>query len=454
MIGDLVQTRESVMKLHGIVDRVDRNCLFGWVAVNPSIYQDGNYPQIELLLNGSLQATTIANLPRPDMVEAQDIVFGFCIDAGTHKLTTFSPDQLKIVATIDSMHFVDLRLWEPLEGALRLSALSSEASHIDSEEIVIINDVLIGKNENLYLAYGGHNVLDYLIGNREISEESFKNFFTNIQTRSYAAAEVGAKYLHVILPDKHAVLESDFPIKKPNLLGLQFMHRYQEFFPQLHYLRDVLVRSTAPTFMRTDTHLNARGNAVAAARIAELLTGEVQTIHLQFLLNDISVKVNWCGDLGNKLEPKHASIEFQSPTKWIERIYHNNIVGGNNGMITLLFNSHAIFGKRMVLFGDSFGHSICHFLAYFFKEIVFFRTPFFHPELVKGIRPDYVVSENVERYLNHVGSDIGCESFLSFPSLNNDSYAPSESFQEALSAMLNYDSDSYYLFLNKISQQL
>lgn len=441
------------MGLHGVVDRIDRNTLFGWVAINSSIYVDGCFPQIELLVNGVLQKTTSANLPRFDLANLEEVTFGFCIDAGTKKLTSCSPDQLKIIATIDNKHFVELSFWEPLKSALKLSALSREISHTDAENIVIINDVLIGKNQNLYLAYGGHNVLDYLNGKRETSEESFKNFYTNIKNRAKAVSDVGSKYIHAILPDKHAVLDSDFPIKSPNLLGMQFMSRYQEVLPQLLYLRDILVRSIEPTFMRTDTHLNARGNAIAATKIAEILTGEMQAENLQFLLNDISVKVNWCGDLGSKLEPKHTSIEFQSPTKWIEHVYHNNIVGGNNGMMSLLFNSGAVFDKRLVLFGDSFGHSICHFLAYYFKEVAFFRTPFFHQELFADIKSDYVVTENVERYLNHVGSDTSSQSFFSFPSLNNDTYMPSESFREALSAVLNYGTEPYNLFLDKISQR-
>lgn len=106
--------------------------------------------------------------------------------------------------------------------------------------------------------------------------------------------------------------------------------------------------------------------------------------------------------------PKLSQIELKSLTKWLERAYQNKLDGSNTGMVTLLFNSQAIYNKRVIWFGDSFGQSTCPFLSYFFKEIALFRTPFFHREIFDKFQPDYLITANIERYLSNVDLDKNC----------------------------------------------
>jgi len=65
---------------------------------------------------------------------------------------------------------------------------------------LVENDVLVGQNGQLFLAQGGHHVLDLATGKRQISPEAKVAFRHNIIERNRRANSVGAKYMHVMAP--------------------------------------------------------------------------------------------------------------------------------------------------------------------------------------------------------------------------------------------------------------
>src|SRR5580704_2223512 len=81
------------------------------------------------------------------------------------------------------------------------------------------NDVLIGRNGHLFLANGGHAILEHVTGAKTVSSESIGNFWHNIAKRREHAVGLGTEYLHVVYPDKQTVLKEFFPIDNPISLG-------------------------------------------------------------------------------------------------------------------------------------------------------------------------------------------------------------------------------------------
>jgi tetratricopeptide (TPR) repeat protein len=312
------------------------------------------------------------------------------------------------------------------------------------------NGVLIGHNNTLFLAEGGHAVLDFATGRRTVPEESYGNFLRNLVQRHRAATSEGAKFQHVIFPDKHSVCTEDFPIEDPILLGVRYLERFPALAHYICYPRDELRQATRPSFMRTDTHVTDYGTILVCAEIVRRLVGEPQTTHVSSLIAGTNIEADWSGDLGSKLTPPHSETRTQNPMKWLRNWYHNNLTGGNNGIIDIYFNNDSVHDKRLVWFGDSFGRSACQFMAYFFREVTFFRTPFFHPEIFDQIRPDYLVTQNAERYLNFVHSDEMRPAFFMYPHLSNLAYQPGAEFAAAMSAVLSYGRKPYVEFLAKI----
>ena len=314
----------------------------------------------------------------------------------------------------------------------------------------IENGVLVGRSNVLFLAEGGHAVLDFAVGRRKVPEESYTNFLRNMVQRHRAATSRGAGFQHIIFPDKHSVCSEDFPVENPILLGMLYIERFPALSHYICYPRDVLRQADRPTFMLTDTHLTDYGTILAVAEIVKRLVGEPQTVHVNRLLADTNVDVEWSGDLGSKLTPPHSEKQIKNPMRWVRNWYHNSMTGGNNGIVDIHFNREAVYGKRLVWFGDSFGRSACQFMSYFFKEVVFFRTPFFHADIFGQIQPDYLVTQNVERYLNFIHSDDVRPSFFMYPYLSSLPYQPSLDFASAMSAVLSYGRKPYSDFLSKI----
>src|SRR5262249_32802344 len=132
----------------------------------------------------------------------------------------------------------------------------------------------------------------------------------------------------------------------------------------------------------------------------------------------------------------------------------NNVSGGNNGIIDIIFRNEPYYQKRLLVFGDSFGRGLAAVLSHFFSETIFLRTPFFHREIFEQIGPDYVITQNVERYLSFCQADDMRPSFFMYPYLGKGVYAPTREFCEAFSAVLSYPRRPYLEFADSMKRAL
>ena len=121
-------------------------------------------------------------------------------------------------------------------------------------------------------------------------------------------------------------------------------------------------------------------------------------------------------------------------------------------MTDLRFSFQPLYAKRLLFFGDSFGREACKLLSFFFKEVVFARTPFFHDEIFHAMQPDYVVCENVERYLDSCSLDEQRPWYTLIPMLDARGYAPPKTFARAFSAVLSYPHAPYTDFLATLTE--
>jgi hypothetical protein len=316
----------------------------------------------------------------------------------------------------------------------------------------VSNGVSIGADGFLFLADGGHRVLHYASGDGVIPDQSFVNFEANIKNRLMLANSGGAGYRHVIVPDKQSVLPHLCPVPVARRLGQLYLERC-DLPDVVEYPLALLEACDPPAYYRTDTHLTHAASILIVRKIAEELTGEDLEGASQEILENFKVSEDFCGDLGNKLEPAVTeTVRVYDGRRWNDRWFHNNLIGGNNGITDLRFNLTARFDKRVLIFGDSFGRELAWFLSYFFSEVIFMRTPFFHPEIFDQMKPDFVLTENAERYLDFCPSDDERPSYFMFPYLSKGSYAPSREFAEAFSAMLSFPRPPYQKFRNSLAR--
>jgi hypothetical protein len=311
--------------------------------------------------------------------------------------------------------------------------------------------VLFGGGGQLFLADGGHSILDIVTGRKRVADQSFANFEENLRSRQEKARAVNAQFLHVIFPDKQSVLKAEFPFPSPICLGEIYQERCSLPEAPVLNLAGLLRRQPKPPFQKTDTHMTDLGTATAAGEIAAMLTQQAQSSNLDRLLGSRVVSRVIAGDLGRRFDPVIESQEEFIVPGWPQLFFHNDLVSGNDGMVDIFIAPDAPYPGRVLWFGDSFGRGCVRILSFFFREIVFLRTRFMHEEMLQQMRPNFVVSQNVERYMSFVDSDDEALPFLMYPHLKQITYAPNKRFAEAFSAMLSYPRLPYHRFMNAIA---
>ncbi len=315
------------------------------------------------------------------------------------------------------------------------------------------NSVLVGNDGYLFLAEGHHHVLDIVTGNIEIADVSFDAFRDNISRRIAWAEANNAQFLHLIVPDKQSIAPELWPLSSPLKLGEEYIKRSSALADFIFYPIQQLSEHRDRIISRVDTHLREYGSILLASLLVEKFSGADQGNIFSELTRHIVRGGQIDGDLGSKLTPPvsdHSELlNYQIPG--VE--FCNNIEGANNGGIDLRFNPEAIYNKRLIIFGDSFGRDISRFLQFWYSEVFFFRTGYFHEEIAELCKPDILITENIERYMNDCAFNDEHPQFLLYPLMHGREYAPSEKFLEALNAVLSFPRKPYLDFVGRLLPQ-
>ena len=321
-------------------------------------------------------------------------------------------------------------------------------------EGVIENGVLIGRQSHLFLVGGTRAILDYSSGERRVHNHSYLNFNSNLGMRAHCSTARGARYLHVIFPDKQSVLTNEYPLPSPVCLGDEYLANAGEAAADVLYLKEALKRQPQGCFLRTDTHLADKGLILAGMSIASRFSDALAAALAENIrLSSTEIRTN-CGDLGSKLQPQISMPEEYLVPSWPVRVYTNKLAR-NNGLVDIWFSPASESPSRLLIFGDSFGRGLARILTCVFSEVIFLRTQFFHIDIVDQVRPTHVITQNVERYLTFVEPDRNRPSFHMYPFLGaSDTVTLSKDFVEAFSAMLSYPRPPYQKYIAQMQADL
>ncbi len=314
----------------------------------------------------------------------------------------------------------------------------------------IENDVLFGHNGYLFLASGVHKVLETVTGELPISADSIANFAANIKSRAAWAAQHAKGFVHVINPDKQSIAPEEWPLQPPMIIAERFLAAAAESAEHIDFPLDALRAHKAASLTKIDTHMSDFGTLVTVCRLVERLTGASQASHFSRLTGRCTRIISKQGDLGSKVTPPIADDQpgFDDPMPG--KRFSNLAVKRNNGLVDLRFNPEAPYRKRLMLIGDSFGREMCRFLPFFFSEVHFFRSPYFHPEIAAAVGADFIVTNCVERYLKSTRLDEERPFFFTYPHVGGEPYAISAEFAECLSAVMSYPRSPYVAFARKM----
>ncbi|ONG54056.1 hypothetical protein BKE38_10855 [Pseudoroseomonas deserti] len=319
----------------------------------------------------------------------------------------------------------------------------------DLSELKLAGNVVFGQDGHLFLASDRHFTMDVLTGQKKTTERSLRNFKENLNRREVLSRRAGARYLHLVAPDKHVALRQHFPLSDFVVLGEQYRdHATPNFLYPVEELRAV-----GGGYSRTDTHWNVRGQIAIAgllARSFELEPAEVAAAEAVLQRQIRPGTRPTAGDLGVKLTPPQTELMESYRVPWKIHSFSNEMQSGNDGRIRITFSESPHARGRLLIFGDSFIAQTQNALTAFFKEIVFCRTRFFHHEMVVATRPDYVLSENVERYLFAVGTDAEAPPMLLMAQLSGHQVSFTEQNLAAFGAIMAPRSRHYKDFVGKL----
>ncbi len=371
-------------------------------------------------------------------------------------LVTDRPDA-EVLAQMDPVHVPYYVNYE-VDCAALVAEISDHLAGLHRQRLAhrmasladfrIENDVVLGADGELFLANGGHRVLEHSIGLRSPIATSFRNFRGNIAQRAACAANLGAKYLHVVFPDKQSVLPERCGIPDIILLGDRYRQACADVWDDVLYPVDTL-RQLAQPFLRTDTHMTIDGTFATVECMIQRLYGDALDPALRALRTRLSGELSYTGDLGSKLEPPQSEMkrimQVDSKIVWIQ----NKMGSGNNGLTMISTFEDAPVKGRLVFFGDSFGRDCCTVLAHIFTEVVFLRSPFLHREELLALRPQVLITGNVERYLAFVEADEDAPAFQTLQWFKHDVDPEQRRWAEAFSAILSDQRGPYRRWINR-----
>ena len=319
----------------------------------------------------------------------------------------------------------------------------------------ITKNVIIGRDDFLFLYNGGQYVHDYHTGAKRPSPDSMSAVWTNIERRRKYCFLNSIEYRHIIFPNKQMVLTDHYPVDVASVTD-QFLLG-QDTREDILNMHPLLEKLGHHAWLKTDTHLNSKGLMLSAISIAESLLSENLQHHTSSLFKNSFVRERR-GDLAIMLGEDGVNIceeEVIYHPFWIQHQFTNSLPGGNNGLIDILINKNAIKDARVLIYGDSFGRGCLACLSFFFSHLMFCRTPFLHDEIADSYRPNYVLTQSIERYLPSTRLDAERPFFLFYTVLGKygKSFEGDIEFFKALNGELSYPREPYHLFMDSLPAQ-
>lgn len=314
----------------------------------------------------------------------------------------------------------------------------------------IINDVVIGLNDNLFLFQGNHCQFDYLLQKKVIENKAVDLFFKNYSNRNQYCSKRAIKYLHIVFPSKPVLMTDYIPAELSNIKSL-FLTYFSNKYDNIIYPIDLCMEEDNPCF-KYDTHTTDSFNFCVINQILRAIDCPA-IAKSDFTIN----QKQYCGDLyvkvKDELSLKPEMSSFFEPNYKFLITSNGKCINKNTNNIVIMHNKSAMTEERLLIFGDSYMKNSLKFFSKIFTDVVYVRTKYFHYDLVDLMNPSCVISENAERYLASISSDKHSDCVL-LEHYGDSEYSCSELFNTMLTANFSY---RYHHFLyrklmNKIEQ--
>lgn len=323
--------------------------------------------------------------------------------------------------------------------------------------MLIDHDVLIGKENWLFLHQGAQRQFDYLDGTLQPSKESIQNFVKNIIERKNYCDEKNIVYRHIVFPSKPLLKKNYLPEHYSEIKSLFISSYYNELVQASNnrceeyclYPFNELTKAEEhiSTFFKYDTHMSSYGNLL----VANLLINSLNI--MEITAQDYTpVSSLMGGDLANMRSSSDKNTEtiYSINHKHAHTFSNGKDLPSNTNHVIIKHNSFSRTKLRVLIFGDSFFQNLLNFLEFVFQDIMYVRSTFMHTDIIELYQPDLVFTGNAERYLSKVDSDGNKNNFL-FALYGNKEYDLNAEYLNAFKAELSFK-HNHHLYNNWIKK--
>jgi hypothetical protein len=273
----------------------------------------------------------------------------------------------------------------------------------------------LGQDGHLFLVEGSNNVLELFDRSHRDPASTMvaEQWITLIKRRIDSVHALGARFIQIIIPDKISVDREllDGSLSIPTATLAAFEVRCANEIPSACYLSGLSTFAKLPpgtAFRKIDTHLTPEGAFAVFSEIC-LMLGSASVGNLRFdipcvVSGDLAHRffghdlfdINYCAAQPGFLRGRRLVAEVAPP------------VGRVIGMRQVFMNDAAPIDKKVIVFGNSFfaGHNwqgyINYWMSCWIREYHFVWLPEIDLDYVKAEKPDFVIGQTIERFLDIV----------------------------------------------------
>lgn len=257
--------------------------------------------------------------------------------------------------------------------------------------------VLYGKDGWLFLTNDTNRVLDQISGAIPYTSDIRSAWLDALSARKEHSRKYGYLYRFIIVPNKHCIYREFLP-EAIKVSDDRLVMKLSSDFPELiiYPYQFLLDNKAKLLYHKTDTHWNSLATVLFMNSIANQLGSH----EVDFQIRQRTI----VGDLGSKLDPKVSSITNEAVIDGIHPVcvFDNNVPFDGHYHVFETKNKELPVGA---VFCDSFFNTTINIISSYFSKLYVFSAPVFDKPIIEKIRPDVVLSENVERFVRYPCTD-------------------------------------------------
>jgi hypothetical protein len=343
---------------------------------------------------------------------------------GRHKLE-LTPDTIE---KLNKKYYFTLKFLEQIEAEEFKFQLHVQPRPVNPDQVVV------GKDNVLFLRNDSNNTIAQITGSMEISDSLLTSIALKHLSREVYGKLVGNfVYCHGIIPSKEVAVRAFLPE------SLAFESHGKR--PISKYMTSNAVKIWQPFydaslfdspqgdeyFPKGDSHWNHKGALLYMYSFLSKVAPEKAKMLDEFELREFSSSQT--GDLGQKIDLEPDEIKIIAPqTRNAFQVFENDIP--NEGKVRYFRNRNPDVRGKLICLHDSFTMWLLDWLAELYSEVLFVHTTIFDYAFIDEFEPTAVFCLQAERFLIREPSN--GESLLDFIKKQEDEKGAKIRFDQSI----------------------